>query len=91
MNRDLYTYYAILGVATDAPPEALKTAFRTRAKLLHPDVQGTGDAFAFQALKKAFDTLSNTDLRRRYDHLSATHQPDKIRRRFTMPLTLKPD
>lgn len=48
--------HAILGVPAGAPIEALKTQFRARALLLHPD--HGGDAAAFIALKRAYDTLS---------------------------------
>lgn len=34
------TYYDRLGVPADAPPDAIAAAFRERALVLHPDVEG---------------------------------------------------
>jgi hypothetical protein len=48
--------HAVLGVAIGAPIDELRTQFRARALLLHPD--HGGDASAFIALKRAYDTLS---------------------------------
>ena len=48
--------HAVLGVPAGAPLEELRAQFRVRALLLHPD--HGGDASAFIALKRAYDTLS---------------------------------
>lgn len=48
--------HAVLGVPVGAPIEALRTQFRAKALLLHPD--HGGDAAAFIALKRAYDVLS---------------------------------
>ena len=40
-------YYARLGVASDAGSEAILAAYRRKARVLHPDVPGTGNAAAF--------------------------------------------
>ncbi len=66
MTQDLY---ATLGVARDAPPDALKAAFRRLAKLHHPD-RNLGDAGAeerFKACGYAYRVLANPQLRARYD------------------------
>src|ERR1700710_550386 len=60
-------YYARLDVEPTAPQAAIVTAFRTKARLLHPDVARTGNAAAFVAMKQAYDVLSNRERRDEYD------------------------
>ncbi len=67
MTSDPLGYYARLGVAPDAAPAELKAAFRLRARRLHPDAEGTGDAAAFMRLKEAYDVLSNPYRRAAYE------------------------
>ena len=50
-----------------ATAEAIAAAYRTKARLLHPDVPGTGNTDAFVALKHAYDVLSDLDSRAAYD------------------------
>lgn len=58
--------YAILGVARGCDATALKRAYRSKAKLLHPDTVG-GDKDAFVELGKAFRILSDSEMRAHYD------------------------
>jgi hypothetical protein len=74
MTRDPLGHYARLGVTPEATPEELKAAFHAKARRLHPDVPGTGDAAAFVRLKEAYDTLSNP-LRRAAYHRAASITP----------------
>ena len=67
MNADPLGYYALLGVAPRSSQPELKAAFRRRARRLHPDVSGTGDAGAFRDLNSAYQILSDPDLRADYD------------------------
>ena len=69
MNEDPLGYYSILGVEPNCGQAAIKTAFRNRAKILHPDVSGTGNDTLFQAAKKAYDILQNSETRAQYDGL----------------------
>lgn len=46
----------VLNVEPDADPEAVKRAFRERARELHPDAPD-GDAEAFQRVRDAYETL----------------------------------
>lgn len=62
---DLFDPYDVLGVTRDASAAVIKTAYRDRARLNHPD-RG-GDAEAFIATVKAFGLLSDPDARRLYD------------------------
>jgi curved DNA-binding protein CbpA len=67
MSDDPKGFYAALGVAAAAAPVAITTAFRRKARLLHPDVPGTGDAEAFMRVKAAYDVLGNPARRAAYD------------------------
>ena len=57
--------YQILGVPPTADSQAIKTAYRTAAKILHPD-RG-GDPEAFRLLKLAHDVLTDPIRRAQYD------------------------
>ena len=59
-------YYATLGVDKNASPEEVKTAFRRLAHQHHPDKKG-GDEGKFKEINEAYQVLSDTDKRKRYD------------------------
>jgi hypothetical protein len=63
-------YYARLGLEPVAPQASIVSAFRAKARLLHPDVRRTGDAAAFVAVKQAYDVLSNRERREAYDRMA---------------------
>ena len=67
-------YYAILGLGPDADPDAIKRAYRLKAREAHPDlVSHLGEDLQEQAtalmsdLNEAYQTLSNEEQRREYD------------------------
>lgn len=61
-------YYDILGVSKDASQAEIKSAFRKKARELHPDVNKAPDAEEkFKELGKAYETLSNEEKRSLYD------------------------
>src|SRR5256885_15664981 len=63
--------YKILGVAEDAPAEAIKKAYRKLAKENHPDATG-GDKRKTERLKEineAYAVLGDESKRREYDRL----------------------
>ncbi len=68
MSDDPAGLYARLGVDPAAPPEAITAAYRVKARVLHPDVVGTGDAAAFIRVKEAYDVLGDGVRRAAYDH-----------------------
>ncbi|MBR1424372.1 molecular chaperone DnaJ [bacterium] len=61
-------YYEILGVSKDASKDEIKSAFRKKARELHPDVNKAPDAEEkFKELGKAYETLSDDGKRSTYD------------------------
>jgi molecular chaperone DnaJ len=75
MKRD---YYEILGVGRDASEDAIKKAFRARARELHPDVNPDPTAEAqFKEAAEAYEALSNAETRAIYDR----HGHDGLRGR----------
>lgn len=61
------TLYEVLGVAPDADPAEIKTAFRKRARKMHPDVAGEEMASFFLLLQHAHEVLSEPARRAEYD------------------------
>ena len=59
------TLYEILGVKTKADKKVIKNAYRDKARKFHPDKGGNKQVFALIA--KAYDILSDSDKRNRYD------------------------
>lgn len=59
-------FYRILGVPAIATEQQLKEAYRSKARVAHPDAP-TGTARAFHKLKLAYDTLTDAEARREYE------------------------
>lgn len=74
-------YYALLGVAPDAPDAVIRAAFRT----LVPDAQQDQPRFA--QLMEAFATLKDPELRAEYDRTrpSRSDNPDRTRAATVSP------
>ncbi len=66
---DFKDYYQVLGVARDADEKTIKSAFRNRAKEMHPDVNRDDPQAEerFKDLNEAFEVLSDADKRKMYD------------------------
>ena len=76
-------YYAVLGVARDASPEAIQRAYRALARKRHPDVdKSAGATKRFQELQEAYEVLKDPGKRARYDQLGANWKEGQ---RFTPP------
>ena len=58
-------YYEVLGVGKQASADEIKKAFRKAAVEHHPDKGG--DEAKFKELNEAYEVLSNSDKRKRYD------------------------
>ena len=60
-------YYAILGIRQDSGDDAIKKAYRAKAKEVHPDLTGEEGTARFLALKEAYEVLSSPATRESYD------------------------
>lgn len=59
-------YYSVLGVPPDADSERIRSAYRDKARRLHPD-SGPGDTSFFRGVQEAYKVLRDVTLRRSYD------------------------
>jgi curved DNA-binding protein CbpA len=84
--RDLYR---VLGVSWDAAQEEIHRAYRHKAKILHPDTGGSAEAFS--ELAHAYDVLSDTMRRERYDCTGEVKPilPDNLDANATEVIALK--
>lgn len=78
-------YYSVLGVAPTASAAEIKRAYRKKAKLLHPDIAGTGDdgeaEAQFRLLQKAYEVLSDMHQRSMFDESFSQHMRYETGRR----------
>jgi hypothetical protein len=58
-------YYQMLGVSRDASRSSIKSAYRAKARVVHPDLGGNAEAFA--ALHDAYQALVDPVRRAAYD------------------------
>ena len=65
-------YYEVLGVARDAGLNDIKKAYRKLARKYHPDVnKDPGAEEKFKKIAEAYEVLSDSEKRKRYDALGA--------------------
>ncbi len=84
-------YYHLLDLTPDASDNEIRDAYRQKSKIYHPDTTLLSQEIAiqqFQLLNKAYSTLSNPDLRGKYDYQlginkSPYYSGPKIRRSNT--------
>ncbi len=70
--RDLWElhwrdYYFLLGLRSNAEPEAVEGAAKQLLAKYHPDRSGTGDAERFKLINETREVLTDSVKRRRYD------------------------
>ena len=69
-------YYEVLGVPRTATAEEIKKAYRALARKYHPDVNPDDPTAEdkFKELNEAYEVLSDTEKRKRYDELGGNWQ-----------------
>src|SRR3990170_4681717 len=68
-------YYKILAVPRDADDRTIKQAYRRLARKHHPDVsKAKGSADRFKEINEAYEVLSDSEKRKRYDSLGPDWQ-----------------
>ncbi|XP_057983457.1 chaperone protein dnaJ 11, chloroplastic [Malania oleifera] len=80
-RRPTTSLYEVLRVTHDASPLEIKAAYRTLAKLYHPDASSESDGRDFIEIHNAYATLSDPAARAHYD-LSLGVGPGGRRRPF---------
>ena len=61
-------YYDVLGIHKSATQAQIKAAYYAKSKVLHPDVNNSGEAeHLFIQVTQAYQVLGDVDLRMRYD------------------------
>ncbi len=81
-------YYTILGVAVDASPTTIKTAFKKLALQYHPDIYKGDDAQErMRVLLQAYRELNDPETRRQYDARRSEHIQDGSIYRHNAPST----
>jgi curved DNA-binding protein len=66
-GSEFIDYYELLQISPNAELETVQRVYKMLATRYHPDNQETGDLDMFLALKKAYETLSNPQLKTEYD------------------------
>jgi molecular chaperone DnaJ len=64
-------YYEVLGVAEDASPKEITSAYRKLARKLHPDANpgDTASEERFKEVSSAYEVIGDADKRARYDEV----------------------
>ena len=71
-------YYDLLGIQTDASPSEIRSAYRKKARIVHPD-KNPNDPDAqekFRMLSAAYQTLSDPSKRNKYDRSGIGVNPE---------------
>src|SRR5205814_5773602 len=72
-------YYEDLQVSSSAEPETIHRVYRLLAQQFHPDNSETGNEARFRAIAKAYEVLSDSDQRARYDIVYHSQRQDRWR------------
>jgi len=61
-------YYQILGISREANVDQIKQAYRSKAKMYHPDINKAPNAkIFFQLISEAYQVLNNPEKKKWYD------------------------
>lgn len=73
---DYKDYYSILGIPRNADEQTIKSAFRQKARVYHPDVNANKAEATemFKEINEAYTVLSDPDKRARYDLFNGRYQ-----------------
>ena len=66
-NKTLPNYYEVLGITQSATSNEIKEKFRLLAKEWHPDKRKDSSDQKMTEINNAYEVLSNTELREKYD------------------------
>lgn len=69
-------HYAVLGIEAKSSSETIQQAYAKLAKKFHPNTPVTGSAEMFEAVNKAYETLSDPQLRTMFDKVKGGGQED---------------
>ncbi|GLE03887.1 hypothetical protein PINS_up012798 [Pythium insidiosum] len=75
VERFTACYYAVLDVHPSASPATITKAYRQLALKCHPDKNPNADPEQFQAIKQAYEVLSDADKRKLYDRYGHALRP----------------
>jgi len=67
-TRALKNYYVVLGVHREENAKGIRAAYKDLAKQFHPDRIGEQGNKTFQEISEAYQTLSDPEKRRLYNH-----------------------
>ena len=70
--------YKILNIPPDSNEEEIKSAFRMKARTIHPDKKGKRFTSRFQNLMQWQDTLLDADKRKKYDERLTKYKVSQI-------------
>jgi len=78
------SYFAILGISSNATADEIRSAYRRLAKEFHPD-RYTGDSDTFREIQEAYSVLGNVRKRREYEQRISKVTPKTWLRRTRYP------
>lgn len=71
-NANEKDFYKVLGLTRDADLKSIKSAYRKKAKEYHPDANpGKDTTEQFQEINRAYEVLSDPNLKKKYDMYGA--------------------
>ena len=72
-------YYEILQISANAEPETVHRVYRLLAQRFHPDNAETGNESRFRLISEAYQVLSDTEQRAKYDVFHTRRQQERWR------------